>query len=338
MKTKAKLTHAYETATVIDFDDDSKFVFFSDTHRGDGSKSDEFARNKNLFNAALAHYDAEGFALVEAGDNDDLWEFKYRHILRANPQTFEQLRRLFLQGRYYRLYGNHDLDLRDPAVVKESLSRWYDQFTDSWHDLMPGLVVHQALLFRHRETNQEILTVHGHQGDFSNDQNWRMTRLSFRLFWRYLHAFGFNSPSSPVRNSFKRHKVERNFAKWIRDNRVPLICGHTHRERFPRRHDLPYFNTGAGTFPDSITCLEISGGTIALVRWRVEPDSAGYLHVARSVMAGPQPLATYDLRDSEEKTLAESSKGRRIRPQEDPLAASDEPRSRRRPTFTHSTT
>ena len=104
------------------------------------------------------------------------------------------------------------------------------------------------------------------------------------------HAFGIRSPSSPVRNSFKRHKVERNYNKWIRRTGVPLICGHTHRERFPTGDDLPYFNTGSCVFPSYITGLELVDGALSLVGWRVEPDDEGFLRVRRSTLQGPRPV------------------------------------------------
>lgn len=45
MRTFERLTKAYENARVEYFDENSKYVFFSDCHRGDGSLSDEFTKN-----------------------------------------------------------------------------------------------------------------------------------------------------------------------------------------------------------------------------------------------------------------------------------------------------
>ena len=49
MNTEKRLTKAYKEATIEYFDKDSKYVIFSDTHRGDDSVSDEFARNQVIF-------------------------------------------------------------------------------------------------------------------------------------------------------------------------------------------------------------------------------------------------------------------------------------------------
>ena len=43
---KKRLDHAFKTAKVLDFDNDSKFIFFSDCHRGDNSFADDFANNR----------------------------------------------------------------------------------------------------------------------------------------------------------------------------------------------------------------------------------------------------------------------------------------------------
>lgn len=295
MKTKGRLTDAYEAARVIEFDATTRMVFMSDQHRGDASGADEFAKNKFIVMRALDRYNAEGFTLAEIGDSEDLWEFPHvRHIVKAHSGVYDRLRRFFVEGRYLRLYGNHDAQLSDPRYVRQNLSEAPALVTGELEPLFPGLEVAEALLLRQPETGQEILVVHGHQGDFANDQNWRFTMLTFRGFWKWLHAFGIASPSSPIRNSYKRHKVERNYRRWIRHSHLALICGHTHRERFPRPDEAPYFNTGCCTFNGYITGLEIVDDQILLVGWRVEADHKGHLLVVRRVLAGPQPIATYD--------------------------------------------
>lgn len=297
MQTFQRLTRAYEQAHVVEFDAASKFVFLSDQHRGDGSRADEFAPNKMTYAHALDHYLAQGFTLVEAGDSEDLWEFPHiRHIVRANGLVYARLRKFHEQGRYVRLYGNHDAQLTDPRYVRQNFAQYQNPHTGAVEPLFPGLEVLGSLLLRERTSGQELLVVHGHQGDFANDQNWRMTMTSFRMFWRWLHAFGIKSPSSPIRNSYKRHKVERNYVKWIRAKKVSLLCGHTHRARLPLPDESPYFNSGSATFNGYVTGIEIADGAIALVRWRVEPNADGYLHVVRSVLGGPIALAEYDRR------------------------------------------
>ena len=296
MKTMQRLTSAYESARIEEFDDDSRYVIMSDCHRGDGSVSDEFLKNKNVYLAALEHYWKEGFTYIEAGDGDELWEHKYKHIIKANRAVWDLIRPFHHDGRLIRMYGTHDIQLQDPGYVRANLWTAADPDTNEVEPFLTGLEAIEAVVLKHRVTGQEILIVHGHQGDFTNDQAWRMSRLSLRYFWRYLHAFGAHSPSSPTRNAYKRHKVERNYVKWIQENCIALICGHTHREKFPKHNEMPYFNSGSCLYPSHITALEIVNSTIALVRWRVDPNEDGFLQVTRRVIAGPEPLHNFDLK------------------------------------------
>ena len=69
MFTDFKLTSAYKNAKVKYFDKNSKYIFFSDIHRGDDSVSDEFARNQLVLLYALNYYYDRGYTYVEVGHN-----------------------------------------------------------------------------------------------------------------------------------------------------------------------------------------------------------------------------------------------------------------------------
>ena len=86
-------------------------------------------------------------------------------------------------------------------------------------DLFPGIEPIEALLLKHRHTNQEIFIVHGHQETFINDQLWYISMFLLRYLWRFLHIVGFENPASPARNLYRRHKVEKNYNKWIRKHK-----------------------------------------------------------------------------------------------------------------------
>ncbi len=296
MKTMERLTSAYQNARVEEFDDSSKYIIMSDCHRGDGSVSDEFLKNKNVYLAAMEYYWKNGFTYIEAGDGDELWEHQYKHIIKANRAVWDLIIPFHKAGRLIRMYGNHDIQLKDPNYVHANLWNAADPDTGEVESFLTGLEAVEAVVLKHRESGQEILVVHGHQGDLPNDQAWQFSRLSLRYFWKYLHAFGVHSPSSPVRNSYKRHKVERNYVKWIQGNCVALICGHTHREKFPKGNEMPYFNAGSCLYPSHITGLEVTNSTITLVRWRVDPNEDGLLQVTRRAIAGPEPVSKFDLK------------------------------------------
>ena len=74
MSSKKRLDNAYKNAYRITFDNTSKFILFSDCHRGDNSFADDFANNRNIYFHALKHYYNEGFSYCELGDGDELWE------------------------------------------------------------------------------------------------------------------------------------------------------------------------------------------------------------------------------------------------------------------------
>lgn len=294
MHTNSRLDEVFKRAFPVPFDSNSRFVFFSDIHRGDDSLSDEFGRNRHIYEHALDYYYRHDCTYVEVGDGDELWEHpNYRHIKTAHASTFDLLRKFYRDGRFFMLYGNHNMALKDSNYVRTHLTTIYDDLQERNIDLFPGLVVHEALILKHRETHQEIFVVHGNQGDLLNDQLWRLSSFLVRYFWRFMHVVGVKYAASPARNRYKRHKVERNFNKWNAQHGIMLICGHTHRPRFPKKGDPAYFNTGCCMHPRGITCLELIDGKVCLVSWRVRSKADGTMYIKRSVMQGPKPIESF---------------------------------------------
>lgn len=295
MLTDRRLTNAYNNAYIESFDENSKYIFFSDVHRGDDSISDEFARNQNLLLHALNHYYQKGFVYVEVGDGDELWEYsKFKHIRLAHTDIFVVMKKFFDKGRFIMLYGNHNIYLKNSKYVSENYFEFYDEYNQKRVELFRGLIPQEALLLKHRESEQEILIVHGHQGDFMNDQGWMISMFLLRYFWRFMHIVGFENPASPARNLFKRHKVEKAYNKWIEKHKMMLICGHTHRPKFPKVGELPYFNTGCCIRTRGICGIEIENDKITMVDWRIVADSSGVVRVARQVVRGPEPIERFD--------------------------------------------
>ena len=103
------LDHVFHTAPIIPFDDTSRFILFSDCHRGDGSNIDAFAINKTLFRQALNHYYELGYTYIEVGDGDELWQNRFFHTIReAHAPIFDLLHRFHQQNRLHLIFGNHD--------------------------------------------------------------------------------------------------------------------------------------------------------------------------------------------------------------------------------------
>lgn len=302
MRTDHRLTQAYQNARIEYFDEKSRYVFISDCHRGDGGLSDEFTKNENTYRYALDYYFKNGFVYVEAGDGDELWEHpKFKTIKNAHYDVFKSIKNFHDHNRLIIIYGNHNVELRNPKYVEKNFLTYYYEYKKMTADFLKGIKPCEALVLKNKETGQEILTVHGHQGDFPNDQFWLFSMLSLKFFWRYMHAFGFQNPASPVKNINKQHKIEKNCNKWIAKNKMMLICGHTHRFKYPRDQELPYFNTGCCIYPTSMTAIEICDGVIQMVRWRTVPNENGFLKITRAIIRGPDPVISFDIRNTDTK-------------------------------------
>lgn len=294
MFTMRRLIKAYENAHRITFNSSSKFVFFSDVHRGDNSLSDEFAHNQNLYYFALQHYYRNGFTYIEVGDGDELWEQSSFEVIRyAHSDVFMLLRDFYSEDRFIMLYGNHNMDFKNPKYAQKNLFTFYDEYESFYNVLFPNIVAHEAVVLEDEASQGEIFVVHGHQGDFINDQLAPLFKFISRYFWRYFHIVGFKNPASPAKNAHKRHKIEINYSKFIKKYRKMLIVGHTHRPKYPRAHELPYFNTGCCVHPRNITGLEIENGHISFIEWRILPDEKGSLEIKRRVIQGPKPLTHF---------------------------------------------
>jgi UDP-2,3-diacylglucosamine pyrophosphatase LpxH len=277
MSTQLRLTEVFESAREIQFDDSSKFIFFSDCHRGDNSWIDDFAPNANLFLHALNHNYNKGFSYIEIGDGDELWELKkLDDIRRAHRNVFFQLQKYHATDRLHLIWGNHDIER------KKRIKRYTQIFEN--------IEINEGMVLKYSVTGNKIFVVHGHQGDLINDSLWPITRFFSRYFWKYLQLIGFRDPTSPAKNLKKRVKVENNIIEWVNDKHQMVIAGHTHRPSFPDDGQSLYFNDGSCVSPRHITGIEIQNGEIMLVKWAVKPKEDGALYIIREILAGPKKL------------------------------------------------
>jgi UDP-2,3-diacylglucosamine pyrophosphatase LpxH len=291
MSIKKRLTEVFESAMEIPFDDSSKFILFSDVHRADNSWADDFAQNNNLFFFALSQYYKEGFTYIEVGDGDEMWEVKnFADIREAHSNVFWLMRKFYGEGRFYMMWGNHDIERKNPKIVKKTLYRYFDQRTGKYEPLFDGIKVHEGLLLRHKDTKKKIFLVHGHQGGIMVETLWRLDRFLQRFFWKQLQLFGFRDPTLPSKNYKTRVKVEKEIIEWVKARSQMLIGGHIHYPIFPDEGEPPYFNCGSCVHPRSITGFEIQNGEITLIKWFVKSKEDGLLQIAREVIVGPKKL------------------------------------------------
>lgn len=296
MSTFKRLTEVFELAEEIPFDDSSKFILLSDCHRGDNSWADDFAHNQNIFMFALQYYFEKGFTYIELGDGDELLENnRFEDIRSAHSHIFWQMRKFHNEGRLYLIFGNHDIERKDPKIVERTLYRYLDEHSQQYEPLFDGIEVHEGIVLRHWESASRIFLVHGHQGSLYNESLWWFAKFLSRYFWKPLQLYGIRDLTSPAKNYRKREKVERQIIHWIKAKHQVLICGHTHRPVFPGRGDVPYFNTGSCVHPRCITGIEIENGGITLIKWCIKPraEEGGALYVEREILAGPEKFQTF---------------------------------------------
>jgi len=297
MSSQKRLTKAYKNAKTIAFDNSSKFILFSDCHRGDSSFADDFANNRNMYFHALKHYFKEGYTYCELGDGDELWENNtFESIFNSHKNIYLLMKQFYDNGRLISIYGNHDMVYKNQEYVTKNLSEYTNPKTDKKEALFNGIVFNEAIVLKHKDTEQEIFLTHGHQADFMNYHGWRFNRFLVRTLWKPLQIVGIADPTSPAKNHKELIKVERRTKNWIKNNNNLLtIIGHTHRPRFPKPGATPFFNDGSCVHPRSITGLEIVNGTISLIKWNMQTTEEGFLQVVRTVLEGPEKLTDYNL-------------------------------------------
>lgn len=295
MSTKTRLNKAFNGAKKLFFDDTSKFILFSDCHRGDSTFADDFANNRNIYVHAMKQYFNKGFTYIELGDGDELWEnLFFDAIFESHRNVYMLLKKFYDEKRLYFIYGNHDMVHRNQSTVKKHYDEFFDPHLGKKVPFMPGLAFHEAIILQHTKTQQQLFLTHGHQADWWNYLFWRWSRFLVRILWKPLQIVGIGDPTSPAKNYKELIKVERRTKKWIAENNHQLtITGHTHRPRFPEPGQIPFFNDGSCVHPRSITGLEIENGEICLVKWYTDITDEGYLKIERTVLEGPQKLIKY---------------------------------------------
>ncbi len=293
MSVSSRLSQVLNNSETKEINDDSRIIIFSDCHRGDNSWSDEFANNQNIYFHALNHYYDQGFSYVEAGDGEEMWEnSKFEDIRYAHKNLYWLLGKFHKEGRLTMIWGNHNRKWSKSENVKKYLYTFYDERDQVVKDLFKNIKVHEGYVLHHKEKAIKIFITHGHQGDCLNDRFWWIGQFFVRTFWKLLQGFGFRDPTRPAKNYKIRRALETKIVEWSENQRQPIVVGHTHRPRFPNKAPWHYYNTVSCVHPRSITGIEITDGTISLIKWfiGVKKESGGQLFIIREVLVGPKKL------------------------------------------------
>lgn len=281
-----RLDQAFSNAPILPLEPDSRYVFFSDCHRGQGNSNDNFLKNQHLYFAALQHYLKQGFTYVELGDGDELWENRsMEQIIEVHSNAFWLLKQFFMEGRFYQLYGNHDMAKKHTRYTAKTCASYFCTEKQDITPLFPGLVVREALIFKDCVHGSILYATHGHQADIWNSTLWKLTRTLVRYLWGPLERAGFLDPTSAAKNYKTKKKTEERLASWARQHHCLLICGHTHRPVM--ESSSVYLNTGSCVHPRCITCIELTCRQFALVKWSMTSHPDGSLYVEREVLTEP---------------------------------------------------
>lgn len=257
----------------------SKFIIFSDHHKGARNGADDFALAESNYLAALNHYNKERFHLILLGDSEELWENTLIQIKKYNQKTFESEGRFLQRHALTKIFGNHDLDWEINPLAATELRKIYGGELVA----LEGVILQGEL----NSKRVEIFCTHGHQGDAQSDGN-LFSKFFVSNIWAPLQAYLRINPNTPAYNQTLKTAHNVMMYDWsFQQRNLFLITGHTHQpvfeslthfERTQRSEDPTgkafkgikpcYFNTGCCCYDDGdITGIEISGGEIRLIKW-----------------------------------------------------------------------
>lgn len=289
-----RLAEVYKSSQVLPYDNRSKIVLMSDCHRGQGNAGDNFLPNQNLFFGALEYYNKRGFTYIELGDGDELWENRsMKPIVEVHSDAFWMMKQFYEDGRFHMIFGNHDAVKGKPKYWEKHCTSYYCEHAKHQISLFPELMVREGIVLEHEKNGNQILLIHGHQGELLNDRLWLLARFLVRYVWRSLELVGVLDPTRAGRSHKTKDRIERRLDHDAKKHNRLLIAGHTHRPFFSEPGQGYYFNDGSCVHPRCITCIEIVKDQISLVKWSISTGEDMALYVTRKVLEGPKEIKDY---------------------------------------------
>ncbi|MBL7699637.1 MAG: metallophosphoesterase [Chitinophagaceae bacterium] len=312
--------------------DKGKFIILSDQHKGAKDLADDFRNTETNYLDTLQYYLDSNFTFINLGDCEELWESKPSVVVAKNRKTLEMEARFLTAGRYFRIYGNHDLEWSfDPQRILHLKPVFGPKLTVS-----QGLLLHCT----YKEKKYSIFLAHGHQGDQRSDGNW-FSKIFVAWIWTPIQRF-LQIQLDRVSDSFElvdKHNIL--MYEWSATQKDLLfISGHTHKpvfasldhiDRLTRQLEIArsqgdhvlirslekeilnrqeeyagkkvvktmakptYFNSGCCCYSDGdLTGIEIENGFIRLVKWKSDEGKS-----TRIVLEESPLFYLFDLLESE---------------------------------------
>lgn len=287
-----------------------KFIVFSDQHKGARDYADDFAIAENNYLAALDYYYTNGFTFINLGDCEELWENTPDVVMKCNKRVLQSEVRFLKEHRYYRVFGNHDLEWKYPFQQMLYLKPIFGDELKIYEGI--------ELQTQYKDNTFSLFLTHGHQGDKRSDGNPFSTWVVAAI-WTPIQRF-LNINVNTTSDSFElvdAHNII--MYDWsATQKRLVFISGHTHKpvfasldhidllthqlqeaklagdpvvlqkieadlagyskeyegKKFVKSMAYPsYFNTGCCCFSDGdVSGIEIENGVIRLVKWETNPD------------------------------------------------------------------
>lgn len=285
--------------------ENTRYVIFSDQHKGGRDAADDFIHAADNYMKALGWYYSKDYTLINLGDCEELWENTPAAVIEKNRLALLEEAKFLQQDRYYRIFGNHDLEWNYAIPRLQFLRPVFGQ----------KLKVYEGVILQIPYNGQtySFLLTHGHQGDLRSDGN-ALSKWFVAAIWTPVQRF-LGIHVNTISDSFDlvdRHNVV--MYRWTLEHKKTfLISGHTHKPVFAsldhidrlskqlakarqagdsslagslevalekRRAEYAgkqfvktmaqptYFNTGCCCFHDGdITGIEIAEGFIRLIKW-----------------------------------------------------------------------
>lgn len=289
-----------------------KIIIFSDLHKGNKKRSDDFAAAEKNYLAALNYYYQQNYTLIVLGDSEELWKFNLFTVKKHNHTSFE-LEKKFLQRKsLIKIFGNHDVFWNNDPFASLQLMSIYGE----------AVHIYEAALLKYNtgEKQMDIFLTHGHQGDGQSDGN-KFSAWFVAKIWAPLQSYLDLNINTPAFNDILKTEHNQFMYEWSSEQKsLILITGHTHQPVFEsmthlerlykqlllarqngdemvinqlqeaiafRRQEYDhvsedylqlkpcYFNSGCCCFSDGdITGIEIEDGAIRLIKWKVADATA----------------------------------------------------------------
>ena len=256
-----------------------RFIIFSDQHKGNRDRADDFANNEPNYIAALSYYHQQRFSFINLGDSEELWKYTAAEVLPANEKVFAA-EAAFQPNNYYKTFGNHDILWKNNTDSERLLKKYF---------ALP-LPVYEGILLKTVVGNDTltIFCTHGHQGDKMSDNNSLSTWIVAHI-WAPIQRYLQINVNTPSKDNSLRNKHNKLMHEWSSNRKnLLLVTGHTHKPVFASgnyseklSHKIEgnsggkikpsYFNTGCCCYNDGdITGIEIADGYIRLIKWHAE--------------------------------------------------------------------